>query len=58
MTIIEALKSGLRFRRPGNQWLYPTSPGESVVLAAEDILARDWEIEDCEKDDKNYCGAV
>ena len=53
MTLIESLKSGKRFRRPGFPWIEVNGPNinyaagtKSVYyLNASEVLAEDWEIE-------------
>ena len=51
MNIIEAIKSGKRFRRTA--WISRTSPSywttsriQPLTFTAEDILADDWEVEE------------
>lgn len=43
LNIIEAVKSGRKFRRPGGAWLADYS---SITISKESILADDWEIEE------------
>jgi hypothetical protein len=45
MNLIEALKTGKRFRRPDwNNISYSIAQEEDFQLTAEDILAEDWEL--------------
>ena len=46
MNIIEAVKSGKRFRRPGGHWLQVNTTDYNIRLLFQDILATDWEIEE------------
>lgn len=49
MTIIEALRSGKRFKREHEKvWSYPTAPMSDgrFYFSKENILAEDWMIED------------
>lgn len=47
MTIIEAIKSGKRFRRGCGEFSKWAANGEfQYILRKEDILATDWEVEE------------
>ena len=45
MNIIEAVRSGKRFRREGFNW-FPFNADHYNSVSKEDILAEDWEIEE------------
>lgn len=48
MTIIEAIKSGLRFRKRGDG-LFFCGPNEGLnkfILSVEEIISDDWEVEE------------
>ena len=46
MNILEAIKSGKRFRRPIWIIYYSANQEEFFELTDEDILATDWEVEE------------
>lgn len=58
MNIIEAIKSGRRYRRPGMYWIDDYSPSDTCLRAIKpqgpdeyrpspkDIIADDWEVEE------------
>ena len=43
LNIIDAVKSGKNYRRPGGAWLKDYT---SITISKEDILATDWEVEE------------
>lgn len=52
MTLIEAVKSGRKFKRPRDgDWLtvYGHNESQRVSVYLEDVLAEDWEVEPEEK---------
>lgn len=56
MNIIDAIKSGRKFRRPGIQWTYVDEKGGIVdvygnggLCLVSDLIADDWEVGDEEK---------
>ena len=53
MNIIEAVRSGKRFRREGFNW-FPFNADHYNSVSKEDILATDWEILDTWNVDTAY----
>ena len=46
MNIIDAVKSGKLFKRPGGGWYTNDHHSDKLPLTKSDILATDWEIEE------------
>lgn len=51
MTLIEAIKSGKPFRRPGQDWYLPFDPNKEAkyVFTNIEVLMEDWEIDETYK---------
>ena len=46
MNLIEAIKSGKRFKRPHWDIYYSNQMEEELQLSIEELLAEDWEVEE------------